>query len=152
MIEKPPSDPAAHAQDFGRRYADWADYVVSQRMLDLGIPPERIGSSDLLFGIRHAAFHPDYRNAGAVSPDGRITIESGIFNPTLMAPLGEPAATAWRAARFPVRLNAVIAHEYEEGNSGSHGYAVENAPETNLPIGGPARALLRAIRFAEGRR
>jgi hypothetical protein len=151
MTEKPPSDPAAHAQDFGLRYADWADYIVSQPMLDLGIPPERIGTPDLLFGIRHAAFHPQYRNAGGVSPDGRITIESGIFNPALMDPLGEPAATAWRVTRLSVRLNAVIAHEYEEGNSGSHAHAVENAPETDLPIGAPARALLRAIRFAEGR-
>ena len=80
-MDKPPTDPADHAEDFAHRYRDWIDYVVSQRMLDLGIPPERIGMPDIRYGIRHAAFHPHYRNAGGVSPDGRITVESGIFNP-----------------------------------------------------------------------
>src|SRR6266403_1639786 len=114
MTDHPPEIPADHAEDFAHRYSSWVDFVVSQRMLDLGIPAERIGASDHEHGIRHAAFHPHFRNAGCVSPDGRITIESGLFNPSLMDHLGSRVAQAWAEAKLSVRLNAVLAHEFEE--------------------------------------
>src|SRR5277367_4598539 len=36
MIEKPPSEPADHAQDFSRRYAEDLDIVAGQAMMYLG--------------------------------------------------------------------------------------------------------------------
>lgn len=58
MIDKPPDDPADHAEDFAKRYAESMDYHVSQRMMELGIPVDQIGASAPEHGIRHAAFHP----------------------------------------------------------------------------------------------
>ena len=57
MIGTPPSarpmwhDPAAHAIDFSKRYAEPLDQYVTVRMEDLGIPKDRIGSSDHDHGI-----------------------------------------------------------------------------------------------------
>ncbi len=56
---------------------------------------------------------------------------------------------AWGEARWRDRLDAAIAHEYEEAKGGSHEYACEHAPDTGLPIGEPARRLLRTIRVGE---
>jgi hypothetical protein len=148
-MDEPPDDPGDHAQDFSRRYADWADYVVAQRMLDLGIHPSKIGTPDPEHGIPHAAFHPDYRNAGGVSPDGRIVIESGVFNPARMDHLGPNVSHAWGSARWRDRLDAVIAHEFEEHALGTHEGAVERAADTSLPISEGARLLLRIIAGGE---
>jgi hypothetical protein len=149
MTDTPHPDPAEHARDFARRYAEPMDYHASQRMIDLGIPLERIGMPDPYHGIRHAAFHPDYPSAGGVSPDGRIVVEGGIFNPSLMNPLGTHAGEAWANARLRDRLDAVVAHEYEEHASGSHGGAVARAATSALPISHAARELLRTISEAE---
>ncbi len=52
MIGTPPSakptwpDPVAHAIDFSKRYAEELDQYVTVRMEELGIPKDRIGSSD----------------------------------------------------------------------------------------------------------
>jgi hypothetical protein len=50
------------------------------------------------------------------------------------------------ASRASVRLEAIIAHELEEGTRGSHEVAVEHAPETSLAIKEESRRLLRAQR------
>ncbi len=85
MTDKPPPEPADHAQDFALRYARELDYLVSQRMLDLGVDPRHIGASDYRHSIQHAAFHPHDRTRGGVAPDGRIHLDSGLLNPELMA-------------------------------------------------------------------
>ena len=54
MPQKPSQDPTEHAVDFSVRYAAEIDLAVSQRMLDLGIPPERIVLTSHDHGIRHA--------------------------------------------------------------------------------------------------
>ncbi len=149
MTDKPPPDPADHAQDIALRYARELEYLVSQRMLDLGVDPRQIGASDHQHGIRHAAFHPHYRTGGGVTPDGRINLDSGLLNPELLAYLGGEAAKAWGESRWRDRLDAAIAHEYEEAKGGSHEYAYEHAPDTELPIGEHSRRLLRAIRDGE---
>ena len=48
-------------------------------------------------------------------------------------------------SRASVRLDAIIAHEYEEGMRGDHESAVEHT-ETTLTIKEEARRLLRAQR------
>jgi hypothetical protein len=86
-----------------------------------------------------------------LAPGGRISLDSGIFNPEPMAHLGPRARDAWARARVRDRAKACIAHEDMEDRTGSHEGAVEHAPETDLPIGGAARKLLRAIRLGEQR-
>ncbi len=151
MIGTPPSarpmwhDPEAHAADFAARYAEPMDYLVSQRMTDLGIPTGQIGSSDLLHGIRHASFMPHDRIGGSNGAGGRLTVDSGVFNLELTA--GKPGAKQWAAERLTNRLDAVITHEYEEAaHGGSHVDALERGPDTHLPIHEGARKLLRAMR------
>lgn len=149
MTGTPPSarqvDPAEHAADFAARYAVPIDCLVSQRMLDLGIPTRRIGASDTLRGITNAAFMPHDRIGGSNLPGGRLTVDSGVFNPELLA--GKPGEQQWAGERVINRLDAVIAHEYEEANhGGSHFEALERGPDTDLPIREGARRLLRAMR------
>ncbi len=47
-------------------------------MEELGIPLERIGSSDHDHGIAWAAFNPQERDGGGISPGGRITRTPGF--------------------------------------------------------------------------
>ncbi len=46
MPEKPPPDPADHAEDFSRRYAQELDIAAGQVLTDLGIDPKRLGATD----------------------------------------------------------------------------------------------------------
>ena len=46
MTEKPPEDPAEHAEEFSRRYAEDLDIVAGQNMMDLGIPDDKMGARD----------------------------------------------------------------------------------------------------------
>jgi hypothetical protein len=155
MVGRPPSasqvpfDAGLHARDFAQRYAEPIESMIRRRMRSLGIPEKSVGHPDIMHGIEDAAFHSRYRDAGGVSPDGRIIIGSGVFNPERMDATGPNASLAWSKARLSDRLNAAIAHEYEEGKSQSHQEAVEDAPESELPIGGRTRKLLRTIRLDE---
>ncbi len=151
MIGTPPSarpmwhDPESHAADFAARYAEPMNYLVEQRMMDLGIPTGQIGSSDTLHGIKHAAFMPHDRIGGSNGAGGRLTVDSGVFNTELMA--GKPGEKQWRAERLTNHLDAVITHEYEEAaHGGSQVAALERGPDTDLPIRDGARKLLRAMR------
>ena len=139
-----PADPALHAVDFSVRYAEPMNYLVETRMMELGIDPPRIGSGDRDRGIRHAAFHPRDTIGGSNGAGGRLTVDSGVFNPELMARL--PAREAWPPARLRDRLDAIIAHEYEEARAGDHVAALARGPDTELPIREDARKLLRTMR------
>jgi hypothetical protein len=150
MIGMPPSarqvadDPGLHAVDFSHRYAEPMDYLVSHRMDELGIPSGRIGSSDVDYGIQHAAFHPHDTIGGSNGAGGRLTVDSGVFNPELMA--GQHAEKVWPKSRLRDRLDAIIAHEYEEAKGGGHIAALARGPDTELPIRESARKLLRSMR------
>ena len=80
-------------------------------------------------------------------------MDSGILNPRWHAEsIGLEAEALWEKARLRDRIDAAIAHEFEEVKAeGSHDLAVENAPETALPINEKVRELLRAIREGERR-
>ena len=153
MTGTPPSarpmwhDPAAHACDFAERYAEPLDYAVSQRMMELGIDPNRIGMPDIDAGILHAAFHPHGKVGGNISPDGRIIADSGILNTDLMkADYGKKAGKLFERSRLRDRLDAIIAHEYEEHRHGmSHEKALKAAPKTQLPISDRAREIAKAM-------
>jgi hypothetical protein len=159
MIGTPPSarsvwhDPAAHAKDFAERYAGPLDYLVSERMMQLGIPDGQIGARDVEHGIQNAAFMPHESGGGGNSPDGRLNLDSGILNPELFKHLGAEASDAYAGARLRTRVDAGIAHEFEEAKSGGdHRQAVERAPDTTLPISHEARELARKLRDGERKR
>ena len=159
MIGEPPSersiwhDPKKHARDFAERYAEPMNYHVENRMTELGIDPARIGVGDAAHGIRHAAFMPHETDGGGNTPDGRLNLDSGILNPDLFKRLGPEASVAYAKARLRDRMDAGIAHEFEElKGGGRHEYAFEHAPETELPIRHEARELARKIRDGERRR
>lgn len=66
--------------------------------------------------------------------------------------LGEEAPSMWERLPLRHRMDAVIAHEYEEGKSGDHERAVLDAASIELPISERARDVLRVIaRDVQGR-
>jgi len=151
MIGTPPSrrpmwhDPAAHARDFAERYAEPMDYHVAQRMAELGII--EIGMPDRDAGIQWAAFHPHGRAGGGYAPDGRLIVDSGVFNLDLLGThYGETASRLFGQSRLRDRLDSIIAHEFEEHRNGmDHEAALKAAPTTDLPISDRAREICRAM-------
>lgn len=149
MIGTPPSarqvpaDPGLHAVDFSHRYAEPINYHVENRMMELGIPTDRIGATK--FGFPHRAFWPEECTGGGNAPGRRLTVDSGVFNSELMADRAG-AGPLWAKARLRDRIDAVIAHEDAESLSRDHDIAEAVAPDTVLPIRQGARRLLRAIR------
>ncbi len=82
MTDKPPEDPADHAQEFARSWADRLDEYCAIRMEDLGIPEEKLGADDLRRHMRWCAFDPEGRDGGSIT--GGITVNSGVLNPDLL--------------------------------------------------------------------
>lgn len=73
-------------------------------------------------------------------------LDSGAFNPELLAKNDEEdAGRNWAEARQIDQNDALIAHEYEEGRTGSHVAALKVGPRTELPIREGAREILRAM-------
>ena len=142
-----PADSADHAEDFSHRWADKLDEFAAICMEDLGIPKDQIGASDNTHGIRWCAFNPHERTGGGVTPDGRITLDSGILNPELLdKDYGQEAGRLWRESGLQDRADALIAHEREEHRHGmSHEAALKAAPTTDLPISHRAREIARAM-------
>jgi hypothetical protein len=138
-----PADPAVHARRVAREWSDVGEAYARRRMRELGVPEEQIGSSDHRRGGERHAFFPDEADGGGIPPGGRISIDSGVLNPELH-PVKE-----WANETLRRRIDATIVHEYEETKGGTHSDAVEHASETDLPVGGRVRKLLRAIRLSE---
>jgi hypothetical protein len=146
MICKPPNDAADHAEDFSRRYAEELDIAAGEVLMGLGIDPTRLGGTDPE-DLSYKTFHPAERTVGGISPDGRITLDSGVMNPEAMdEPYGLEAGTYWRKMRLGDRMQAAGAHEYEEYEGGSHLESLRRGPNTALEVSEPAREMLRKMR------
>src|SRR4051794_17987489 len=84
MIGTPPSarqipaNAELHALDFAHRYAEPMNYHVENRMMELGIDPNRIGARK--YGFPHRAFWPEETTGGGNVPGQRLTVDSGVFN------------------------------------------------------------------------
>ncbi len=140
-----PADRAEHAVRSAHEWADVADNYVQKRMRQLGIPERQIGVRRRERHYRRAAFVPSEGDGGGVTPDG-INVDSGVLNPQLNAEeIGPHASAIWQKARLRDRIDAVIAHEYEESIAGTHKGAEIRAADTTLPISDTARRILRAI-------
>ncbi len=146
MPDTPPTDPADHAEDFARRYADPLEIATGQVMIDLRLTSEEMGARDPSRGLEHHTFYPQERDCGSNSPSGQINVDSGVMNPAVMdRPYGEECGKVWRKTKIRPRIEAIIAHEYEEKHhGGDHELALIAASETDLPISHEARELLRA--------
>jgi hypothetical protein len=68
--EHVPADSADHAEDFSHRYAERLDWLAGIRMEKLGIPDNRIGSSDHDHRIDWCAFNPFERDGGGIATGG----------------------------------------------------------------------------------
>ncbi|MCI0461052.1 MAG: hypothetical protein L0Z62_29235 [Gemmataceae bacterium] len=137
------ADPAAHASDFALRNADAFERIVQQRMRDVGVPDHLIGDTPLGGGVRRA-FLPQEGTGGGVTVGAGINVDSGVLNPELLGdPAAGGAAQVWSRARLRDRIDAVIAHEYEECLRGTDAAARQHAPTTSLRISDEARAILR---------
>jgi len=134
-------DPADHAEDFARRYAVNLDEYCAIRMQELGIPEHLQGTDDLRQNMRWCAFDAEGREGGNIT--GGISVNSGVLNPGLLK--GEKGARVWTKARLRDRIDAVIAHEYEESKTVDHVAVLQAAARTELPITNEARRILRAM-------
>jgi hypothetical protein len=148
MIGTPPSrrvptDPAAHAVQSAREWEDVCERYVRRRMRELGIEQDRVGAVEYAEGGVRRAFSPGERIGGTCDGFGRLYVDSGCLNPELLK--GEKGGRVWPKARLRDRIDAVIAHEYEEARHGSHEAALSAAPKTELPISDGARRILRAM-------
>jgi hypothetical protein len=146
-MEHPPADPADHAEDFSRRYAEDLEVLAGQAMLDLGIVNDQMGARDPERNREHHVFFPSDRTGGGVSPAGQITLDSGLMNPDLLSvAYDEESQKTWRRTRIKDRAEAIIAHELaEHEHSGDHELALIAGPETDLTISRSARELLRQM-------
>lgn len=140
-MRRPPTDPADHAEEFARDWADVLDPYCAVRMEELGVPPEWIGAGDAAYGIRWCAFNPLDRDAGTITTG--IIVGTGVLNPDLLA--RKKGGRLWPKARLRDRIDAVIAHEWEEHHRGDHAAALKAAPRTSLPIRPGALRILRAM-------
>ena len=147
-----PTEPALHASAVAREWEDVAESYVRKRMRELGIAERRIGAPDYDRGGERRAFLPDDAKGGTNDFAGRIYVDSGVLNPQLNSEaLCPEASTLWARSRLRDRIDAVIAHEYEESGGISHDQVVERVAETALPIGESARRILRSIAEGEKR-
>jgi hypothetical protein len=148
MIGEPPSarggrpgDPGLHASQIAQEWEDVGESYVRRRMKELGIPEHERGQPDYDGDGRWRAFDPKGRKGGA-NTTGAV-VDSGVLNPGLLK--FQKGGRIWPKMKLKDRIDATIAHEYEELHSGGkHAVAVENAAKTKLPITGEARRLNRA--------
>lgn len=147
MSDKPPTNPADHAEDFSRRYADDLEIVAGQAMMDLGLADDQMGERDHTRGSQIFSFFPGDRQGGTVSHAGQVTLDSGLMNPDLLKDdYDEVAQRAWQRTRIGDRAKAIIAHELaEHEHGGDHELALIAGPETKLPIGYASMELLRKM-------
>ncbi len=141
MTEKPPTDPADHADDFAHRWADQLDEYCTIRMDELGIPNGKNGEQDPDRPETWRAFVPDERTGGYTS--NGITVNSGCLNPELLK--GKKGGRIWPKARLRDRIDSIIAHEWAEDQTLDHDEALKAAAKTELPVSEGAKRILRAM-------
>jgi hypothetical protein len=98
-------DAAEHARDFAERYAEPMNYLVENRMMELGIPADRIGARK--YGYPHRAFWPEETTGGGNVPGRRLTVDAGAFNAELTANRRE-VGEVWAKSRLRDRIDAIM--------------------------------------------
>ena len=141
MTEKPPTESADHAEDFSKRWCDRLEEYCTLRMDELGIHRDLNGEPNYAGDGRWWAFNPSVRSGG--NTISGIVVDSGALNPELLK--GRKGGRLWREARLRDRIDAIIAHEYEESRCSDHSRALKAAAKTQLPITEGARRICRAM-------
>jgi hypothetical protein len=141
MPEKPPSNPANHAEDFAHRYARDLDAYCAVRMEQLGLPERLHGTRDLEGNGRWTAFIARDRQGGSLLEG--IAVNSGCLDPQLLK--GKPGTRDYAKVSLRDRIDGIIAHEYEEDRLGSHGAVLKHGAKTALPVTDGARRILKAM-------
>jgi hypothetical protein len=141
MSNTPPSDPADHAAEFSRTWVDRLDQYCAIRMDELGIPADKIGEENPGGPGTWRAFVPEERT-GVFTSRG-VIVNSGCLNPELLK--GEKGGRIWPRAKLKDRIDAIIAHEWEEDQTLDHKEALKAAAKTELPVSEGARRILRAM-------
>jgi hypothetical protein len=136
-----PADPGLHANQIAQEWEDVGERYVRRRMQELSIPGEMIGEP--IYGGQGGwrAFDSQGRHGGANTTG--VVVDSGVLNPELLK--RKKGGRIWPKMRLKDRIDAIIAHEYEELRSGGkHAEALKAAARTELPISDEARRLNRA--------
>jgi hypothetical protein len=141
MPDRPPPDPADHAADFAHRYACDLDAHCAVRMEELGLPDRLHGTGDLEGDGRWTAFIARDRQGGSLLEG--IAVNSGCLNPQLLK--GKPGERVYAWASLRDRIDAIIAHEFEEDRLGTHEAALKHGSKTELPVTDGARRILKAM-------
>jgi hypothetical protein len=141
MHEKPPTDPADHAEDFAHRWADKLDEYCTIRMNELGIPNDKNGEQDPNRPKNWRAFVPEERTGGYTSTG--ITVNSGCLNSELLK--RKKGGRIWPRARLRDRIDSIIAHEWAEDQTLDHKEALKAAAKTKLLVSAEAKRILRAM-------
>jgi hypothetical protein len=137
-----PTDIAEHASQVAQEWEGVGETYARRRMREVGIPPSQIGQPDYGGDGRWRPFDP-YERQGGKNTTGAI-VNSGVLNPDLLK--GGKGGCMWQRMRLKDRIDAIIAHEYEElRHGGSHAAALKAAPKTDLPISDEARRMCRAM-------
>jgi hypothetical protein len=111
-------------------------------MRELGIPGPQICQPDYEGDGRWRA-SDSYGRKGGANTTG-VVVDSGVLNPELLR--GKKGGRIWPEMKLKDRIDAIIAHEYEELRSGGkHVEALKDAAKTELPISDEARRLCRAM-------
>jgi hypothetical protein len=87
-------------------------------------------------GVRGGGTHGRSHHQG-------ITVNSGVQNPELLK--GRRGGRIWPRARLRDRIDAIIAHEWEESRHGTHAAALRAAAKTELPVSDGAKRILKAM-------
>jgi hypothetical protein len=136
-----PKDIASHASQVASEWEDVGEKYMRKRMKELGIPEAEIGQPDYGGDGHWRAFDP-YTKTGGTNTTG-IVVNSGVLNPELLK--REKGGRIWPKMRLKDRIDAIIAHKYEELRaSGKHSDALKAAAKTKLAISEQARSLNRA--------
>jgi hypothetical protein len=136
-----PRDIAEHASQIAREWEDVGESYVRGRNRELGIPKHMNGEPDYGGDGRWRAFNPKGTTGGNNTTG--VSVDSGVLNPELLK--GRKGGRIWPKMRLKDRIDAIIAHEYEELQAGGrHAEALKAAAKTELPISEEARRLNRA--------
>jgi hypothetical protein len=136
-----PADIADQASEVAQEWADVAEAYVRRRQRALGIPEQMIGEPDYGVTGRWRAFDPHGKRGGCCVTG--VVVDSGVLNPELLKGLKGSRIYPTRTLRE--RIDAAIAHEYEEPCHGTHVTALKAAAKTKLPIMPGARRLCKAM-------
>jgi hypothetical protein len=103
MPEKPPPDPADHAEQFAHDWRDKLEEYCTLRMDELGLPDDKIGEPDYDGDGRWMAFTPYGRKSGSNTTG--VVVDSGVLNPDQLK--GKKGGRIWPGMRLRDRIDSI---------------------------------------------